>query len=491
MLNVVIVNSLKDWNLNVKDVEVVPAKTYVTDSKYAEIRNVRIYNLSRSYKYQSIGYYVSLLAEARGHKIFPSVTTIQDLKSQTIIRITSDDLDQLIQKSLAKIRSNSFVLDIYFGKSIAKQYENLTKQLYNLFPLPLLKAHFVFNKKWILQNITHLALNDIPENDKSLAIRFAQEYFAKKQFRKFKKNNSIYDLAILVNPLNKFPPSNERAIKKFVNAAEDIGFSTEVITRDDFSKIPEFDALFIRDTTAVNHYTYRFAQRAEAEGLVVIDDPASIVKCTNKVYLEELLTKAKIPRPKTLIVNKDNFIQVPDFLGLPCVLKQPDSAFSQGVIKVNNRDELMIKLEEYLDDSDLVIAQEFMPTEFDWRIGILDKKPIFACKYFMAKNHWQVLNWQKRKRNSDEIDDGDSQTLTLEQVPQKVLKIALRAANLVGDGFYGVDLKEKNGQVFVVEINDNPSIDHGVEDLVLKDDLYVTIMQSMLNRIKIMKGKVT
>lgn len=490
MLNLVIVNSLKDWNFNISGVKVIPAKAYVTDSQYAEIRNVRIYNLSRSYKYQSIGYYVSLLAEARGHKIFPSVSTIQDLKSQTIIRITSDDIDQLIQKSLAKIRSNSFSLHIYFGKSIAKQYENLSKQLYNLFPLPLLQAHFVFNKKWILQNVNHLALNDFPENDKIFAIRFAEEYFAKKQFRKFKKNNSIYDLAILINSANKFPPSDEKAIKKFISAAEDIGFSTEIITKDDFSKIPEFDALFIRDTTAVNHYTYRFAQRAEAEGLVVIDDPASIVKCTNKVYLEELLTKAKIPRPKTLIVHKDNLNFVADFLGFPCVLKQPDSAFSQGVIKVNNHEELLLKLEEYLDDSDLVIAQEFMPTDFDWRIGILDKKPIYACKYFMAKNHWQILNWQKRKRNSDQIDDGDSENLPLDKVPEKVLKIALRAANLVGDGFYGVDLKEKDGKVFVVEINDNPSIENGVEDTILKDKLYTTIMLSILNRIKIMKGKI-
>ena len=60
----------------------------------------------------------------------------------------------------------------------------------------------------------------------------------------------------------------------------------------------EFDALFIRETTLVNHHTYRFARRAASEGLVVIDDPESILKCTNKVFLAELLSRHKMPMPQ-------------------------------------------------------------------------------------------------------------------------------------------------------------------------------------------------
>ena len=82
--------------------------------------------------------------------------------------------------------------------------------------------------------------------------------------------------------------------------------STTLITRDDYSRVAEFDALFIRATTRVNHYTYRFARRASAEGLVVIDDPHSIIRCSNKVFLAEGLARLKIPTPATLIVHKDN-----------------------------------------------------------------------------------------------------------------------------------------------------------------------------------------
>lgn len=484
MISLVIVNNLKDWNLSIPNVEVVPAKTYLTDSEYSDLRNVRIYNLCRSYSYQSIGYYVSLLAEARGHKVFPSVTTIQDFKSQSIIRLISAELEDLIQKSLEKLQSKAFELNIYFGHSVAKQYENLSRQLFNLFQAPLLCAEFVYNKKWILQNIDPISLNEIPESHKEFATESAKLYFSKKHFRSLKKSSFIYDLAILVNPEDKCPPSNPRAIKNFIEAAESIGLSTELITKDDFSKIPEFDALFIRDTTAVNHYTYRFAQRAAAEGLVVIDDPESIIKCTNKVYLAELLIKAKIPRPKTLIIHQDNQEIIPSILGLPCVLKQPDSSFSKGVVKVNTKEELKEKLDDFLDDSDLIIAQEFMPTDFDWRIGVLDRTIIFACRYFMSKGHWQILHWHTKRAGWEQ---GKSEAVPLSAVPEKVLKTALRAANLVGSGFYGVDLKEKGDKVYVVEINDNPDIDAGSEDSVLKDKLYLTIMKSLLHRIKLKK----
>ncbi|MDX5438496.1 MAG: RimK-like ATPgrasp N-terminal domain-containing protein, partial [Pontibacter sp.] len=79
MRKIVVVDYLKDWDAAIEDIEVIEAQSYLTDSTYTDIRNARIFNLCRSYRYQSAGYYVSLLAEARGHKPIPSVTTMQDL----------------------------------------------------------------------------------------------------------------------------------------------------------------------------------------------------------------------------------------------------------------------------------------------------------------------------------------------------------------------------------------------------------------------------
>lgn len=485
MHSIVVVNKPKDWNFQIPEVEVVSAKSYLTDSKYSEIRNARVYNLCPSYRYQGIGYYVSLLAEARGHRSFPNITTIQDLKSQSIIRIISDELDKSIQRSLARLRSSRFDLNIYFGVSVSKQYEHLSKQLYNLFPSPLLRVCFIWNveqSKWLLQNIFPLPLNQIPEQHKVHLLEFARLYFSRKRIRSGSNSSKLlHDIAILVNPDEPSPPSNKKALEKFIEAAEDAGMRAKLITKHDYSRIPEFDGLFIRETTAVNHHTYRFARRASAENLVVIDDPISIVRCANKVYMAEMLKTANIPTPKTVILHKKNKDELLHNLSLPYVLKQPDGSFSNGVIKVSDPLELDEELHRLLNQSDLIIGQEYVFTEFDWRIGILDKKPLYACKYYMAKDHWQINQWEA---GGNGFKEGGHDAIPLDKVPAKVVKMAQRAASLIGDGFYGVDIKHCGNRVMVIEINDNPSIDHNVEDGILKDSLYQEIMNCFAKRIK-------
>ena len=479
----IVVNYPKRWKFDITGVDVVSAKDYLTNHDYSDMRGVKVFNLCRSYRYQSLGYYVSLLAAARGHKAIPSVTTIQEMKSQEVIRIITEDLDDLIQKSLSHIQSNEFTLSIYFGKNIARHYDRLCLQLFNLFQAPMLRAHFVYNKKWQLQNIGPIPNSEIPEEHMPYVEEFAKKYFANRRFSVPRRDVSGYDLAILYNPNEKEPPSSVKTINHMVKIAEKMDFNVELITKDDYSKIAEFDALFIRETTAVNHHTYRFALRAEAEGVVAIDDSRSIVRCTNKVYLAELLDHHGVPIPKTGILHRDNRDAVINDLGFPCVLKQPDSSFSQGVVKANNIDEFIEESDKLLDKSELIIAQQFQPTAFDWRVGILDRQPLFVCKYYMADNHWQIINWQKKGMRKY----GMSETIAVENAPEKVVKTALRAANLIGDGLYGVDLKQVGAKCYVIEINDNPNIDVGIEDKAIGDELYrrtINVFHKRIHSIK-------
>src|SRR5690606_15203398 len=196
----------------------------------------------------------------------------------------------------------------------------------------------------------------------------------------------------LVNDEERSPPSNREALKRFERAARNNGFNVEFLGRDDYGRLAEFDALFIRETTNVNHHTYRFASRARSEGLVVIDDPESIIRCGNKVYLAELARRLNVAIPPTVVVDRAKPDEIIAELGLPCVLKQPDSAFSEGVFRAATREELAAGLQKLLARSGLVVVQSFLPTEFDWRIGILDRKPLFACRYFMARGHWQIYH---------------------------------------------------------------------------------------------------
>lgn len=485
MRHFIVVSNPKDWRLDIKGVEVVSAKSYLTKEVYSSIHNAKVYNLCRSYRYQSTGYYVSLLASARGHKPFPGVLAIQDLKSQTIVRIISDELDNLIQASLKPIQGDRFILSIYFGKNLAKRYDKLSYRLFLQFPAPLLRAQFLRkNEDWILKSIHPIPARDIPETHRPFISEVAQEFFTKRRST-VPRRKTRYDLAILVNPEESLPPSDEKALSRFVRAAEKLEFHVERITREDYGRINEFDALFIRETTSVNHHTYRFARRAAAEGLVVVDDPESILKCTNKVYLAELLKKKKVPAPETVILHPGNFDEIQSHLDFPVILKQPDSSFSQGVTKAKNFHEFEKQSKLLFEKSDLVIAQEFIPTDFDWRVGIINQKPLYVCKYFMARKHWQIYERSEKGKTYS----GRAETLSVSETPKEIIEIALKAANLIGNGLYGVDLKQKDGQIYVIEINDNPSIDSGYEDFILEDELYTTIITELLRRIVQLKER--
>lgn len=484
----IVVDDPQTWPLQMDGVELVSARQYLTDPLYLTLRRVKLFNLCRSYRYQSLGYYVSLLARARGHLAMPGIGALQDLKSPYLIRFVSDELDTLIEKNFKALRSDSFVLSIYFGHNLAKCYTQLSQRLFKVFQLPFQQAFFsrnAKNGKWQLQNVQALAASEIPAEHREFAVLKAQEYFAGVRTRLLPKTTARYDLAILVNPDEVHAPSNARALKNFVRAAESVGFAAELIGREDFGRLTQFDALFVRETTQVNHHTYRFARRAEAEGLVVVDDPDSILKCTNKVFLAELLQRHKIAAPKSRVVHRGNLEQVLEQVGLPCILKQPDSSFSQGVIKVDTEQAYRFELGRLLQKSDLVIAQEFIPTAFDWRIGIFDRKLLYACKYHMARKHWQIL---KREDNGKQVEGG-AETFAVEDVPLAVCRTALKAANLIGNGLYGVDLKQVGQKIYVIEVNDNPSIDAGVEDRVLKNNLYQEIMQIMMERVERKKGR--
>lgn len=498
-----VLDNPKDWPLNIEGVDVVSARKYLTDPSFSTLKTAKVFNLCKSYRYQTFGYYVSLLAAARGHKPLPDISTIQDLKLTELIRSAGEDLDDLIQSSLSKVKEDEFVLSVYFGRNVEKKYDRLALSLFNQFPAPFLRAHFTRQREkpgsadlgentpplrvgaggeeptWVLESLRPIAASEIPPDHFLNVLEFATHYFHRPH-RRPKAVESRHDMAILYQEGEKTCPSNEKAIKKFTKAAESMGISVELIGKDDYGRLGEFDALFIRTTTLVNHYTFRFAKRAAAEGLVVIDDPDSIIKCSNKVYLAELAQHHRIATPPSLILHQKNWESAPAILGMPLVLKQPDSSFSLGVVKVDTREEYEEEVQKLFKTSDMLIAQAFMPTAFDWRVGMFDREPLFCCKYYMAGKHWQI--YDNSKKGDDSL--GNFETWPVSACPGDVLKTAIRLGNLIGDGLYGVDLKEIDGKAYVMEINDNPNIDAGVEDEVLGDELYLRVMRVFLKRLE-------
>ena len=483
--NVIVINQPYKWAFSNVNARIITVKDYIGNPVYQNNTEFRVFNLCSSYKYQSYGYYVSLLASARGQRVIPSIATIRDFRLINVVHSAAFDIEEEINRSLNKKKSNSFSLKIFFGQTDTHGFKALAMKMYQLFEAPLFKVDFIKHDKWLIKDIHVLTLSKLNEDDFGCMYAFAQKYFNKKRYSKPQLTNFKYDIAVLVKPDEETPPSNAEALQKFKNAANKKGVYVEFITRKNMDKINEFDALFIRETTNVNDYTYEFSRMAYAEGLVVIDDPWSILKCSNKIYQNEIFRKHKITTPQTTVFTKNLFNKklLAD-ITYPAVLKQPDSAFSLGVFKVNTEEEALQVLDMLFKKSDMVVCQEFLYSEFDWRIGILDNKPLYACKYYMSVNHWQIYNW----KGKDDDNAGDSETLPISAVPEQVIKTALKAAALIGDGLYGVDLKMIGNKVYVVEVNDNSNIDVGIEDLYLGDQLYETIIDSFISRIEVAKN---
>lgn len=478
---IIVIDDLSDWAHFYPSEQVVTFSQYFNEQTRSSKQRIRVINLCDSSRYLSDGYYCSLLAEARRDHVIPSVRVLNDLARRSLYRLHLEDISETLDKTLTKhSRDRTIRLITFFGKAMRPEFRELSRRLFERFPCPILEVTLRFRKRWEITSLkprSHRGLTDKEET----AFAGALDEFSRRIWRKTKARKSFrYDMAILVNPDEKLPPSNKLALKKMVTAGNELGIDVELITQAEYMNLPEFDGLFIRETTAIDHHTYRFAKRAESENMAVIDDPASILRCTNKIYLAELFRAHKIPTPETRLIQKNNAQQINklenDF-GFPIVIKIPDGSFSRGVVKAHDSTELHRLLSELFQKSSLLLAQEFLFTQFDWRIGILNRKPLFACRYFMVKNHWQIYRHGNIRSHS-----GDFETVPIENVPESVLQTALNATLPIGDGFYGVDIKEVDNKGYVIEVNDNPNIDSGIEDRCLGMELYRILMSDLLRR---------
>jgi glutathione synthase/RimK-type ligase-like ATP-grasp enzyme len=78
---------------------------------------------------------------------------------------------------------------------------------------------------------------------------------------------------------------------------------------------------------------------------------------------------------------------------------------------------------------------------------VLASEPLFVCQYCMARGHWQIVKH--------------------------------RAARPIGEGSYGVDIKQTDQ---ASSVNDNPNLEHGIEDQVGKDEVWMKLLRWFIER---------
>jgi glutathione synthase/RimK-type ligase-like ATP-grasp enzyme len=295
-------------------------------------------------------------------------------------------------------------------------------------------------------------------------------------------NTWLARIACFVENYNFSEPAEATALQNFKYAAENMGHELNFMFRKDISEIPMYDAVFIRATTDPLYTSYVVSKTAWELGKRVVDDPSSIQICGNKIHLYSLFKKHSIPHIPTLFMTKDQLHhrwlqKIFQELGKPIVVKAPYTSFSKYVEKVACETSFRDVAKRYFRRSDVLAVQTFMPTAFDWRVGILNNDVLYVCKYMMPKGRWK--HGAKRKGKPTFVW-GRTFSLKKENAPEKLKEVALKACGVIGHGLYGVDIKEADGNYVVVEVNDNPSIYSGYEDFRNKD-LYEKVIEYLVD----------
>ena len=488
-----------------------------------------VVNLCRSTRYRSRGYYVSLLASARGQQVIPSVETSQGLQDPygrfralqeagvpTVdaaeMRIRRRELalpppdtavvtDEQAQEEepphhfpppllragengdggCRHAETHEFVETLVFmGTCADPRFHRAALAVYREWPAPVLRLQLVDeDEEWKVTQVAAVAPHHLSAGERDELARALEPERVVRRGREAPRETVRASIAVLVTPGDPFAPSSPETIDRLERVAGRMNVHVHRIAMGDLRKLPEYDALFIRALTGVSEPAFPFALRAEALDMPVVDDPQSIIRCGNKVFLEELLRREKIPTPRTQILTQHTSWKQAEELGLPFVVKLPDGSFSAAVHKISSRDDFRVRTGEMLRKSPLIIAQEFLPTDFDWRITVLGGRLLFAARYFMARGHWQIRTEVKGTERYGRVE-----AVPRESAPRDVVDVALRASALIGDGLYGVDIKETPRGPVVIEINDNPNLDVGYEDAADGTVVYEDLVEYFVSKIE-------
>ena len=176
----------------------------MTGEVWAKRPHLQVINLCRDLSYQSLGYYASLLAEARGHRVIPSVSTLQDLTRKTLYGPVLDDLDALVNKALGQeahgVDISRFEIVLHFGKCDSETLAPLARKLYEAFRVPLLRVEFRRNGRWRISKLRAGTLDKLSYPQEHFFLQVLDKQLRQRWQKPTSTKQARYDLAILHNP---------------------------------------------------------------------------------------------------------------------------------------------------------------------------------------------------------------------------------------------------------------------------------------------------
>ena len=253
------------------------------------------------------------------------------------------------------------------------------------------------------------------------------------------------------------------ALTNFRLAAFELGHELDFVFKNELKYLAQYDAVLIRSLTDPLNTSYVVARWAELLGKRVIDTSEAIRVCCDKVNMYRRLQQANVPLPETRFLDEKSVPPADaaalfEELGAPLVLKAPNSSFSAYVDKATTPEEFVRVGKRFLRRADRIVVQQYLPSAFDWRVITLHGKVLAVVEYRFAADRWKVM--QRGAEGEAAVTRG----IPRDEAPSRLIEVALAASNSISNSLHGVDLKEIDGEYYVIEVNDNPTIAATEED---------------------------
>ena len=206
-----------------------------------------------------------------------------------------------------------------------------------------------------------------------------------------------------------------------------------------------------RTGAGTNYFTSALMRQIEKFNIPVINSSASVLGVKDKLLTSQMLAKAGLPIPKTMMVSfpVDSEL-VESEIGFPCVVKFISGSKGKGVYLCETRkffDDLM-ELIDNLKSRKTLIIQEYMGAQVgvDLRVWVLGGKTIAAMKRTAPAGDFRA--------NISHGGHGEPYEIT-----EEIDYLARETAKTMGLDIAGVDLLFDRDGFKICEANSSPGFE--------------------------------
>ncbi len=220
--------------------------------------------------------------------------------------------------------------------------------------------------------------------------------------------------------------------------------------------LPCFDAIIPRISNNMTRYGCAVVRQFEMQGAWTMSSSIAITRARDKLRSQQILTKASIDTPKTLVSR--NTADIDDLLeqiGLPVIIKLASGTHGNGVVLAETKKAAKSALQAfylYNEDGTNILLQEYVKESAG-----TDIRAFVVGSRVVASMQRQSLDDDFRS-NLHKGGEGTSIKLTTEEK-----RIAIQAAKAMGLHVAGVDLMRSSRGPLVLEVNASPGF--GIEKI--------------------------